>query len=585
MLKEGYAEQPIYRLRHSTAHLMAHAVMQLFPGTRFGVGPPIDNGFYYDFELPTPLTEEDIPRIEERMHELAEQDLPIERFELTRDEARKYIEEKHGGDPYKLELLDDIPEGEPISFFRQGEFADLCRGPHLESTGEIKHFKLLSIAGAYWRGSEWNKMLTRLYGTAWFTEEELQAYLQRVEEAKLRDHKRLGKELGLFMVSPDVGSGLPMLLPKGATIRQLLEEYIHGVERRYGYLHVVTPAIAKLSLYERSGHLSHYKDSMYPIMDLDGEDFVLRPMNCPHHFMIYKAGVRSYRDLPMRIGEHGTVYRYERSGVLSGLMRVRCFTINDAHCFITPEQIKDEVAHHVSMLQEVYDRLGIPRDMYWLRMSVSDRHDREKYHGDAETWDRAEAALRQAMDDLGTEYTEVPGEAAFYGPKIDVELQDALGREESASTIQLDFFMPERFDLEYIGEDGRAHRPVVIHRAPIGSFERMIAYLIELYGGAFPLWLAPVQVGIVPIADRHLEYAQQARGKLEELGFRVEVDGRRETVGYKIRDSQKQKLPYTLVVGDKEVEAGSVSVRVRAEGDIGGMSLDDFVSRMRSELP
>lgn len=585
MLKQPYAEQPIYRLRHSAAHLMAQAVMELFPGTRLGIGPPIENGFYYDFDLPRSIAEEDLPKIEEKMRELAAKAQPIERVEMSRDEAREFIRDHENDDPYKIELLADIPEGETISFYRQTNFTDLCRGPHVENTSQIQHFKLLSIAGAYWKGSEKNKMLTRLYATAWDSAEELADYLERVEEAKKRDHKRLGKELGLFMVSPEIGSGLPLLLPKGATVRRLLEDYIHDLERKYGYQHVVTPALARADLYRTSGHLAHYAASMYPIMDLDGEEFVLRPMNCPHHFMIYKSDVRSYRDLPMRIGEPGTVYRYERSGVLSGMMRVRCFTINDAHCFITPDQIKEEVKHHVTMLEEAYDRMEIPRERYWYRLSLPDLNDSDKYHGDREMWELAVNELEGAMKELGADYMAVTGEAAFYGPKIDVELQDALGREESASTIQLDLLLPERFDLSYVGEDGKEHRPVVIHRAPIGSFERMMAYLIELYGGAFPLWLAPVQANLLPIADRHNEYAHSVQARLDAEGFRVHVDERRETVGHKIRDSERQKTPYTLVCGDKEVDGSGVSARVRGEGDKGFFSLEDLVARMKAELP
>jgi len=585
MQKTPYAEQQIYRVRHSTAHLMAQAVKELFPGTRLGIGPPIENGFYYDFDLPKPLTEDDMPKIEEKMHEIAKRALPIERMEMSRSAAREYIKSHDGDDPYKTELLDDIPEGETISFYKQGDFVDLCRGPHIENTRELDHFKLLSLAGAYWKGSEKNKMLTRIYGTAWESKQALEDYLARVEEAKKRDHKRVGKELGLFMVSPEVGSGLPLLLPKGATVRRLLEDYIYRVEEDAGYQHVITPALAKADLYRQSGHLAHYAASMYPVMDLDGEEFVLRPMNCPHHFMIYKSEIRSYRDLPMRIGEAGTVYRYERSGVLSGLMRVRCFTINDAHCFITPDQIKDEIKHHITMLERVYDRLQIPRNTYWYRLSLPDLSDTEKYHADREMWQHAEDALRGAMDELGADYMAVTGEAAFYGPKIDVELQDALGREETASTIQLDLMLPERFDMNYVAEDGKEHRPVVIHRAPIGSFDRMMAYLIELYGGAFPLWLAPVQANILPIADRHVPYAQEVRKQLHDEGFRVQVDDRRETVGHKIRDSEKQKMPYTLVCGDKEAEAGAISARIRGEGDKGSMPVADLVARMRDELP
>ncbi len=584
MRKEPYAEQPVYRLRHSTAHLMAQAVTELYPGTLLGIGPPIDNGFYYDFDLPIPIGEEDLKRIEKKMHEIAKKDEKIERFELPRPEAKKYIEQDLKGDPYKLELLDDIPPEETISFYKQSGFVDLCRGPHVERTGKLKHFKLLSIAGAYWRGSEKNKMLTRIYGTAWETAAELEDYLHRVEEAKKRDHRRLGKELGLFMISQEVGSGLPMLLPKGATVRRLLEEYIRVVEEDAGYQHVQTPALGKAELYRTSGHLTHYSSNMYPIMDLDGEEFVLRPMTCPHHFMIYKSEVRSYRDLPMRIAEPGTVYRYERSGVLSGLMRVRCFTINDAHCFITPDQIKEEIKHHVKMLEQVYDKLQIPRDMYWYRLSLPDLSDKEKYHGNLDMWELAEIELRAAMDEISADYMAVIGEAAFYGPKIDVELQDALGREESASTIQLDLLLPERFDMHYVGEDGKEHRPVVIHRAPIGSFDRMMAYLIELYGGAFPLWLAPVQAVVLPIADRHVEYANGVRQQLRSAGLRVEVDDRRETVGKKIRDAERQKTPYILVTGDKEIEANAVSVRQHGAGDQGSMSVGDLVGKMHSEL-
>jgi threonyl-tRNA synthetase len=580
-MKYDYPDSPLYRLRHSAAHLLAQAVLELYPGTKLGIGPPIENGFYYDFDLPQPIGEEDLPRIEARMREIAAHNLDIVRIETSREEARQLIE-KIGQVPYKLELLDAIPEGETISFYQQGDFIDLCRGPHVQNTGEIKHFKLLSIAGAYWRGDEHNKMLTRIYGTAFFTEEELQDYLHRLEEAKRRDHRRLGRELGLFMISPEVGPGLPMLLPKGATIRRVLEEFILQEELKAGYQHVRTPEIANLNLYRTSGHYPYYKDSMYPPMVFEeGEELILRPMNCPHHFLIYKSEPRSYRDLPLRIAELGTVYRYEKSGELSGLIRVRCFTINDAHVFLRPEQIKAEVQHNIELIQKVYKRLNLTD--FWYRLSLRDPDNKQKYIDDDSMWETAETALREALDELGLDYVAVRGEAAFYGPKLDVEVRDCLGREWTISTVQLDFLMAHRFDLEYTGEDGKPHRPVIIHRAPIGSFERMMGFLIEHYAGAFPLWLAPVQVAILPIADRHLEYARQVWERLRAAGYRAELDARRETLGYKIRYHQTQKVPYMLIVGDKEVETQQVAVRSREAGDLGQMHLDALLERLAAE--
>jgi threonyl-tRNA synthetase len=580
-MKYDYPDSPLYRLRHSAAHLLAQAVLELYPGTKLGIGPPIENGFYYDFDLPQPIGEEDLPRIEARMREIAARNLDIVRIETSREEARQLIE-KIGQVPYKLELLDAIPEGETISFYQQGDFIDLCRGPHVQNTGEIKHFKLLSIAGAYWRGDERNKMLTRIYGTAFFTEEELQDYLHRLEEAKRRDHRRLGRELGLFMISPEVGPGLPMLLPKGATIRRVLEEFILQEELKAGYQHVRTPEIANLNLYRTSGHYPYYKDSMYPPMVFEeGEELILRPMNCPHHFLIYKSEPRSYRDLPLRIAELGTVYRYEKSGELSGLIRVRCFTINDAHVFLRPEQIKAEVQHNIELIQKVYKRLNLTD--FWYRLSLRDPDNKQKYIDDDSMWETAETALREALDELGLDYVAVRGEAAFYGPKLDVEVRDCLGREWTISTVQLDFLMAHRFDLEYTGEDGKPHRPVIIHRAPIGSFERMMGFLIEHYAGAFPLWLAPVQVAILPIADRHLEYARQVWECLRAAGYRADLDARRETLGYKIRYHQTQKVPYMLIVGDKEVETQQVAVRSREAGDLGQMHLDALLERLAAE--
>lgn len=582
MAKYDYPDSPLYRLRHSAAHLLAQAVLELYPNTKLGIGPPIENGFYYDFDFPEPIKEDDLARIEEKMREIAARGLDIVRIETSRDEARQIIEQI-GQVPYKLELLDAIPEGEPISFYKQGDFIDLCRGPHVENTRQIQHFKLLSLAGAYWRGDARNKMLTRIYGTAFFTREELEEYLHRLEEARRRDHRKLGRELGLFFISPEVGSGLPMLLPKGATIRRVLEEFILQEELKAGYLHVRTPEIANLNLYRTSGHYPYYKDSMYPPMAFeDGEELILRPMNCPHHFLIYKSEPRSYRDLPLRIAELGTVYRYEKSGELSGLIRVRCFTINDAHVFLRPEQIKAEVQHNIELIQKVYKRLNL--NDFWYRLSLRDPNNKEKYIDDDQMWQTAESALREALDELGLDYVAVEGEAAFYGPKLDVEVRDCLGREWTISTVQLDFLMAHRFDLEYMGEDGKPHRPVIIHRAPIGSFERMMGFLIEHYAGAFPLWLAPLQVAVIPIADRHMDYAQQVSQHLGEAGFRVELDRRRETLGYKIRYHQTQKVPYMLIIGDKEQEGGLVAVRSRDSGDMGQMTLEAFIGRLKEEV-
>ncbi len=582
MAKYDYPDSPLYRLRHSAAHLLAQAVLELYPNTKLGIGPPIENGFYYDFDFPEPIKEDDLARIEEKMREIAARGLDIVRIETSRGEARQIIEQI-GQVPYKLELLDAIPEGEPISFYKQGDFMDLCRGPHVENTRQIQHFKLLSLAGAYWRGDARNKMLTRIYGTAFFTQEELEEYLHRLEEARRRDHRKLGRELGLFFISPEVGSGLPMLLPKGATIRRVLEEFILQEELKAGYLHVRTPEIANLNLYRTSGHYPYYKDSMYPPMVFeDGEELILRPMNCPHHFLIYKSEPRSYRDLPLRIAELGTVYRYEKSGELSGLIRVRCFTINDAHVFLRPEQIKAEVQHNIELIQKVYKRLNLTD--FWYRLSLRDPNNKEKYIDDDQMWQTAESALREALDELGLDYVAVEGEAAFYGPKLDVEVRDCLGREWTISTVQLDFLMAHRFDLEYMGEDGKPHRPVIIHRAPIGSFERMMGFLIEHYAGAFPLWLAPLQVAVIPIADRHMDHAQQVSQHLGEAGFRVELDRRRETLGYKIRYHQTQKVPYMLIIGDKEQEGGLVAVRSRDSGDLGQMTLEAFIRRLKEEV-
>ncbi|GIV19396.1 MAG: threonine--tRNA ligase [Armatimonadota bacterium] len=566
-------------LRHSTAHLMAQAVCELFPGTKLAIGPPIEDGFYYDVDPPQPITGEDLPRIEERMREIAERDLPIERIELPRIEALKLVREL--GQDYKVEIIEEIPEEETISFYRQGDFIDLCRGPHVERTSQIKHFKLLSIAGAYWRGDARNKMLTRLYGTAWFTEEELQDYLRRMEEAKRRDHRKLGRELGIFLISPEVGSGLPLWLPKGAILRDTLETFLKKEQLKRGYLPVVTPHIGKLDLYKTSGHWYKYQESMFHPIQVEDEEYMLKPMNCPHHIQIYKSETRSYRDLPLRLAEFGTVYRYEQSGELGGLTRVRGFTVDDSHIFVAPDQLEDEFKNVVELVLYVFERLGL--EEYRARVGLRDPKS-DKYVGSDEAWEQAQHAILQAVEHMGIQYTVAEGEAAFYGPKLDFLAKDCLGRMWQLGTVQVDYTLPERFDLEYIGPDGQPHRPVMIHRAPFGSLERLIGILIEHYGGAFPLWLAPVQVIVLPIADRHVPYAQQIRQRLEEEGFRVEVDARNEKTGFKVREAELQKIPYMLVVGDRDMQNGTVSVRKRSVGDQGAMPLDAFITRLREEM-
>jgi threonyl-tRNA synthetase len=566
-------------LRHSTAHLMAQAVCELFPGTKLAIGPPIEDGFYYDVDPPQPITGEDLPRIEERMREIAARDLPIERIELPRIDALKLVREL--GQDYKVQIIEEIPEEETISFYRQGDFIDLCRGPHVERTSQIKHFKLLSIAGAYWRGDARNKMLTRLYGTAWFTEEELQDYLQRMEEAKRRDHRKLGRELGIFLISPEVGSGLPLWLPKGAILRDTLETFLKKEQLKRGYLPVVTPHIGKLDLYKTSGHWYKYQESMFHPIQVEDEEYMLKPMNCPHHIQIYKSETRSYRDLPLRLAEFGTVYRYEQSGELGGLTRVRGFTVDDSHIFVTPDQLEDEFKNVVELVLYVFERLGL--EEYHARVGLRDPKS-DKYVGSDEAWEQAQQAILQAVQHMGIQYTVAEGEAAFYGPKLDFLAKDCLGRMWQLGTVQVDYTLPERFDLEYIGPDGQPHRPVMIHRAPFGSLERLIGILIEHYAGAFPLWLAPVQVIVLPIADRHVPYAQQIRQRLEEEGFRVEVDARNEKTGFKVREAELQKIPYMLVVGDRDMANQTVSVRKRSAGDQGAMTLDAFIARLREEI-
>jgi threonyl-tRNA synthetase len=570
-------EDRLYRMRHSAAHVMADVVLDLLPGTKFAIGPPIEHGFYYDFDVSRPLTNDDLAVIEERMRATITADHAFEHREISKDEARSMFADQ----PFKLELIDGI-EGDRVSLYDHGSFTDLCEGPHVDRTSQVGAFKLMSIAGAYWRGDEHNPMLQRIYGALFETQEELDQHLERLEEAQKRDHRRLGKELELFMTHELVGAGLPLWLPKGSTVRRLLEEFITGLEREAGYQHVYTPHLAKKDIYIKSGHWDHFQEDMFPPMQLDHEEMVLRPMNCPHHIEIYAAKLHSYRELPIRIAELGTMYRYERSGVVSGLSRVRAMTLNDAHIFCTPEQVKSEFSRVMQLVEEAYATLGIKE--YSYRLSLRDPANKEKYADNDAMWELAQQMLREAMKEMNLPYTEAEGEAAFYGPKLDIQLRDPLGHEETVSTVQIDFHLPERFDLEYIGEDGAQHRPVIVHRGIISTMERMMAYLIELYGGAFPLWLAPVQAMIIPIADRHIEYAETLIDDLRAEGIRVEIDSRGERMQAKIRDAQLQKVPYMLVVGDKEQEANSVAVRHRDGSNLGTMPLFQVIDRMKDEI-
>ncbi|ETP69331.1 threonyl-tRNA synthase [Planococcus glaciei CHR43] len=575
------SDEAIEILRHSTAHLLAQAVKRLYPDAKLGVGPVIENGFYYDIDSESAITSEDLPAIEKEMKKIINENLEIVRVDISRAEAQERFASIE--DPYKLELLEAIPEDEQVSIYEQGEFFDLCRGIHVPSTGKLKEFKLLSVAGAYWRGDSDNKMLQRIYGTAFFKKEDLKAHLAFLEEAKERDHRKIGKELNLFMNSQKVGQGLPMWLPKGATIRRIIERYIVDKEERLGYDHVYTPVMGSVDLYKTSGHWDHYQDDMFPVMQMDNEELVLRPMNCPHHMMIYKQGIHSYRNLPIRIAELGLMHRYEMSGALSGLQRVRGMTLNDAHIFVRPDQIKEEFKRVVNLVIEVYKDFDI-KD-YSFRLSYRDPEDTEKYFDDDAMWNRAQAMLKEAMDDLELPYTEVEGEAAFYGPKVDVQVKTALGKEETLSTVQLDFLLPERFDLSYIGEDGKQHRPVVIHRGVVSTMERFVAFLIEEYKGAFPTWLAPVQVEVIPVSlDAHSAYAKEIQEKMQNHRLRVDIDERDEKLGYKIREAQMQKVPYMLVIGDQELENGSVNVRKYGEQKSESMPFDDFLKLIQSEL-
>ncbi|MDR7416881.1 MAG: threonine--tRNA ligase [Armatimonadota bacterium] len=564
---------------HSSAHLLAQAVKELFPGAKLAIGPPIEDGFYYDVDVGRSLTPEDLERIEAKMRELAARDQRIERVELPREEAIRLYQEL--GEKYKLELLQEIPD-ERISFYRQDGFLDMCRGPHLPRTGLIRAIKVLGTSGAYWRGDERREQLVRIYGITFPAEEQLRAFLDRLEEARRRDHRRLGRELELFSIEEEVGPGLVLWHPRGAVIRRTIEEFLRAQLDARGYRWVYTPHVAREALWEQSGHLSWYRENMFSGIEVEGQRYLVKPMNCPFHIMIYRSKTRSYRDLPLRLAEFGTVYRYERSGVLHGLLRVRMITQDDAHIFCRPDQIESEIADLLDLAFSVHEAFGFER--YEVMLSVRDPRTPEKYAGRPEVWDHAEAALEQALIRRNVAYTRAPGEANFYGPKIDVYFFDALGRKWQLTTIQLDFTLPERFGLEYTGEDNRPHRPVMIHRAILGSLERFLGILIEHYAGAFPLWLAPEQVRVLPIADRHLPFAQEVAARLRKSGLRVEVDGRNEKVTKKVRDAQVEKVPYMLVVGDREAATGTVAVRHRSAGDLGPLSVEDFTARALQEI-
>ena len=562
---------------HTTSHIMAQAVRRLFPDAKFAIGPSIENGFYYDFDVEKPFTDEDKAKIEDEMKKIIKENIEIERFSLPKKEALELMKDQ----PYKQELINELPEGEEISFYKQGDFTDLCAGPHLESTGKVKIIKILSSSGAYWRGDEHNKMLQRIYAISFPKASMLEEYMNYLEEMRQRDHRKIGKEQELFMTHKLVGAGLPMYLPKGATIRRILERYIQDKELAMGYQHVYTPSLANVDLYKTSGHWDHYKEDMFPAMKMDNEEMVLRPMNCPHHMLVYKNKMHSYRDLPIRIGELAHDFRYESSGSVVGLERVREMCQNDAHLFVRPDQIKEEVGKVVQLILSVYEDFGF-KD-YEFRLSLRDKNDKHKYFDDDEMWEKAESQLREILKELNINFYEAEGEAAFYGPKLDVQLKSSIGHDVTVSTCQLDFLLPERFKLEYVGEDGKEHRPVVIHRAILGTSDRFMCFLIEETKGAFPLWLAPTQVKILPITDNQHEYAHKLEEEFMKKGIRVEVDDRNEKTGYKIREAQLEKVPYMIVIGTKEVEEGTVSVRSRKSGDEGSMSKKAFIDRVIEE--
>ncbi len=588
-----YPESDLYKIRHTAAHVMAEAVLVHFPEAKLAIGPPVEDGFYYDFDLglaengkPRTFSEEDLAQIEATMKKLLNKNAPLEHSTLSIDEALAFF----GDQPYKVELIEDLAQGrldengnptavpaQEVSIYKHREFADLCRGPHVPYTKQVRHnaVKLIRTGGAYWRGDEHKAQLQRIYGTAFPSKEELADFLQRLEEAKERDHRKLGRELELFHISPLVGSGLPLWLPRGAILRENLEQFLRKAQLERGYQPVITPHIGKLDLYITSGHYPYYKDSQYTPIDVDDEQFLLKPMNCPHHIEIYKSKMRSYRDLPVRLAEFGTVYRYEQSGELNGLTRVRGFTVDDSHLFVTPDQLHEEFINVVNLIKYVFETMGFHD--FRARLGINDPNS-DKYAGAPEMWEKGISAIREAADSVGMNYVVEEGEAAFYGPKLDFIFRDVLKREWQLGTVQVDFLLPERFGLEYIGEDGQAHRPVMIHRAPFGSMERFVGILIEHFNGAFPLWLSPVQAMVIPITDRHVPYAQEVAATLKAAGLRVEVDDGNERMNKKIRNAQMQKIPYMLVIGDKEMEAGAVAVRTREEEDRGAMPVAEFQS-------
>ena len=574
------SEEALEVLRHSTAHLMAQALKRLYGDVKFGVGPVIEGGFYYDFDMDDKVSSDDFDKIEKTMKQIVNENHKIVREVVSKEKAKDFFKD----DPYKLELIDAIPEDESVTLYTQGEFTDLCRGVHVPSTSKIKEFKLLSTAGAYWRGNSDNKMLQRIYGTAFFDKKDLKAHLKMLEERRERDHRKIGKDLELFTNNQLVGAGLPLWLPNGATIRREIERYIVDKEVSMGYDHVYTPVLANVDLYKTSGHWDHYQEDMFPAMKLDEDEaMVLRPMNCPHHMMIYKNKPHSYRELPIRIAELGTMHRYEASGAVSGLQRVRGMTLNDSHIFVRPDQIKEEFKRVVNMIQDVYKDFGF--EDYCFRLSYRDPEDKHKYFDDDEMWEKAESMLKEASDELGLTYEEAIGEAAFYGPKLDVQVKTAMGKEETLSTAQLDFLLPERFDLTYIGQDGEQHRPVVIHRGVVSTMERFVAFLTEETKGAFPTWLAPMQVEIIPVnVDLHYDYARLLQGELKSQGVRVEIDDRNEKMGYKIREAQMKKIPYQIVVGDQEVEHQEVNVRKYGSEKQESVEKDEFIWNVIDEI-
>jgi len=567
---------------HSSSHLMAHAIKSLHPEAKFGVGPAIENGFYYDFDINSQLSEDDLRKIENKMMSIAGENHPFERVELSKQKAIDFFKKQE--DQYKLEILSELnEEEEKISIYNEGDFTDLCTGPHLPSAGKIKYVKLLSVSGSYWRGDEHNKQLQRIYGISFPKKKMLDEYLERLEEAKKRDHRKLGKDLELFLITNNVGSGLPIWLPKGTILRETLENYLREEQKKRGYEPVITPHIGNISLYKRSGHYPYYSDSQFPPMTVeDGkEQYLLKPMNCPHHFQIYASKPRSYRDLPIRLTEFGTVYRYEQSGELNGLTRVRSFAVDDSHIFVRQDQLLDEICNVIELIQLVFKQMGF--EDFFTQLSFRDE-DEEKYGGDIKLWERAQKELKEAADKMKLKYEIAEGEAAFYGPKIDFMVRDALGRRWQLGTVQVDYVMPERFDLEYTGSDGQKHRPVVIHRAPFGSLERFIGILIEHYAGDFPTWLAPIQAAVIPVSQNFSEYAKSVNEKLVISGIRTEFDDRNEKIGYKIRDWETQKVPYMIIVGEKEQSANNISVRQHKKGDLGAFNLMEFIDKITDEI-